>query len=765
MDSSSRTTGDCTSPVNQVAEAAKSSKKQSNVPIPRSEASSDSPSIRQKIFGVRKSSTDIAQSSSSQSEEESKPKKLFAVFSKKSPRGGEESDDGLKISRPTGGKKVVLTRSRDRGSQIENADDEVTILGDVPTITPAEIRLLFKPPVDMKEKFVKKEEGVTFDFALKYMFEMGQELSRVFENSNRGLRLFDAKINKFVNDLLPQLVKLNIQLQAQHIVEKMGDDKNSLTHKFKDKPGNLKDQKDPLDRILHPVYEMCKELADISKDPSIGMEGLKEKIKSFQSLFLTRFRSKITQMQTADKIQPYSVSIEKKFFDKIDLFLNENLYIDFDIPPDYDKNREILLKHLPDSAELFKQLNSTSSDKTNKLGKDYDYLEFSADLYKRLFDKYFSFLDRICSELISPKILNGEPSSYKIVNEIKAHVDQHCSSSIWATMNGDPSEVKKALLKKIHDKIRYEHLDTYKPVMMRNHRRSLVENIAARPCEIPNFDQSLLGFEEKLFLSKVSAPIDIARIFKLEGFVNCFQKGVILDTEADTPVGRLKTLLQAFSSAFGEEYSEMLGYLAQLIQFPMNVGLSADTFLSDYPNAYKKLVTLTEVEKDEIKTQFSEAYPQIEFEKALKYLHLSQRIFNQSILYYFTYNLAAARAFKFNTKTEIISEQDKGKKEELNQSGFKKTQVNVNVNPKKSRCEIHVVRFDAIVDSRVQIRQEYAYSFNVNEDTFTPPSTISMSINCPRNLAEGDEKIRTLLDILSLVAESLEFPHLEISYT
>lgn len=741
---------------------------QNSKPLPTPKTDSSSQSSIGKFFR-RKSSSDVTPSRDS---EDSKTKKLLGIL-KKSPRPEEEHS----ISSPMSHKPLFQTRnSRGIDSKIEFNDDD-SLIGNCPTITPRGIRRLFKPPVDNKAV----DELVTFDFALKYLFEMGQELSRAFLDPKRGLNELETKINQFMNIIIPQLETLNIQQQKvdishppkdQTIDETVIEDENPLYCMFTARPGNFDNQKDVLDRALHPIYEICSELVKISKDPRIGMDELKKKFVKFQTDILPRFRNKIFQEQASSKITTYSEGIEKKFSDEIDHFLKKELFIDLTTPFDFPENRNVFMKLLPDEGEIFKELESRQSnaladskEKKNKLEKDYDFLVSSFKVYERICEKYCLALEKICLELNKRSLLEGEPSSIGIINDIIKKLDHHCASSVWKTMSAEPIEVKKKWLNIIHRKIKFEYLDAYKPVMMENYRISLLENISARPCTVPSFRQLLLEFEKKLFLTNMSAPIDVARIFKLEGFVNCFTHHIVENPEVETPVGRFKNLLKTFSVLFGEEFSDMFWDLAVLLEFPSDVNLKSSAFETDYPKAYENFKNLTDEKREEIKAQILEKYPSVEFEKVLKYFKLSQDFLNQSIIYFFTVSLMSARASKFKTKMDMCSEKDIQKKEKISDSGFKKTQIDVEASPSKSRCKIKVSRSDGLIDPRVQLKQVYTFAFNVYEDTFNVPYNVAMSLTCPSDLAEKDEKVKSLLFDLPLIAESLGFPPLKIDLT
>lgn len=469
-----------------------------------------------------------------------------------------------------------------------------------------------------------------------------------------------------------------------------------------------------------------------------------------------------TDKQEATKIEPDDVEMERAFLSEVEELLQKKVFLASDEPINSLTNRSIFQLLLPDAEAIFKEMdeieNATatvesdedSPDGLVKLNNDYDFL-FCA---YQLFEKHRLAVEEICHELQAPALLQGALSSNGIVNDMMQLVEQHLESPS-VIMDSSRSTVMKGWLAKVHRSIKDEYLDVSISEMMNDCRSLLVCNMAARPCSLSSFDQLSSDLEKRLVERKLSTPNDVLRALKGGGHVSCYVNGEEVQAETNTEVGRFKAYLRTYSELFGS--AEMFWDLAKEIGFPLEDGRNRE---ADYSKAYAKLMSLDEAQKTALSAKLTEqGYDLDPFDKVLKYFLLSQNVLGQQTLYYFNFNLLRARQEKF--KLSKI-EARRPKPSEI--SNIKNNEFIINV--KGSQGEIKIIRYDGILESEVILKQEYTIAFDVKQDKIFAPSkdNVSMRIECPKCLVEESAEIRTLLFVLPLIAESLNYPPLTIIY-
>ena len=537
------------------------------------------------------------------------------------------------------------------------------------------------------------------------------------------------------------------------------------------------------------------------------IEGLR-KFEKIEQLFkdnfiLPRFDSAISKPAIISEIPAFDDEIERRVLLEVEELLQKKVFLDFSKPITNQTNRRIFQQLLPDAEKKFREMedigktmkqldNPGSNDGKGKKGKleyAYDLLFCAWQLCEQFCEPHRSSVQAICSALSNPSLLQGTPSSIVIVNEIMEPVHNQ-EDSLWASMNKIETGVKKAWVRKVHDRIKFKYLEVFEAALKKNYRTLLVENIAARPFQVENWrtrkgekptfwlctslDQLSKDLVKRLVKRTMDAPIDVARameegkkankadakkVAEIEASsVRCYVNGNEVQPESNSPIGRYKAYLRAIGGLF--DRPELFCDLAKIMEFPMKDEQNMQT---DYPKSYEKLMAMNATQKEELRKEFVEwGYASELFDTALKYFIVFQNVLDQATLYY--YNRKAMDAKWYKMTLDKKKRGNLGLKKLKEDSEIKKNEFVLRVNG--TRCEITVIRHDCVFVQDVILRQEFKLIIDIEKDVIIPPvkDDISMSITCPSNIKDEPE-IRSLLWELPLAMESLGFNPLQTIIT
>lgn len=742
------------------------------VPVPSDVQSSGSSSLEGKRFNFtrRKSSSDV-----SGSEEGSKGTGNKSILKRRVDAGTASASSSPVVARSASkadsASQDALRLSLSRDSERASAE----------TITPKGIRCFF----------AEKRSGLnrdTLDVALSHIHSMGRELSRVWYDPDREIGTFLSKMAEFRGSIMPQFVSEIYQRQfadREEIPQEDAKNPQAIRRVFAKKPVDIQAQERTRDLALYNLFTIGMELADVWRNPQRGMKGYEVKVKSFEDSIQPRFDSAIYQLQEIAAIQSPDDLIESAFLEGVEEILREKVLLDPKQAINSPSNRKILQQLHPEAGAILEEMDElvrankqlinpegkisrpvaailkrfgfefaeasqdrpveASEKRMVKLNNDYAFLVCAY----RLCEAYVAAIENICRGLKQP-----ESSSMGIVNDIVKLGDQHIDSSEWADINSDPPTVKSDWLKKVHDRMTYRCLDVFKLGMMEKYRKLLVQNMSVRQCNRPLFDDLSKKLEQRLVSRKMQAVGDMNRPFTPRDQVRCYVNGNEVRAEQDIPIERFKAYLRTYGELFG--HPEMFWFLAQKLGVPIPKG-EGEVNASD---AYTKLMSLDPSEKDKLKAFFVKEYDSANFEKVLKYFKLAFNVLDQQTLYYYVINLLRARAEKFELKRVTLGTKE-GKAEPNND----KNKYTIRVDG--STCTIKVSRMEDVYMNQVFIKQEYSFSFDVDDDKiFTPKEEqVSITIECPRALAEHNPEISKFLRDLPLIAEAMGYPKLATRYT
>lgn len=655
------------------------------------------------------------------------------------------------------------------------------------TINPSGIRCFLAGARVQKNPLVR---------VLAYLYDMGGLLSDLWKDADLdecpltelqiGMRRFERKLTEF-EKMLPQFYHAIEQRQAPQADVSY----HEIYPEFAKKLVDLKDGTESLDQILKYLMFMGGALIEVWNDPVKGLNEFERIKKEFETYDIyPRFVSALYKRKELCEIQTERSQIEQMLFAEIEEILTSRVLIDYKKPLKSEPNRRLLIALTPNAEKTFEEMDSiekanrlankpkegkgdTEIDGKVKLKNDYDYLaakyqfcKHLRELHRQAVQAIWLELDRLAKfQKNSPSLLKEDSTLHSIVKEILSIFLKNIDIP-EATAGSVRTVVLTAWLERICDRIRYRYGDNIKAAMKKSDRSLLIENIKLRPCSVPSFDELLEHMQQELVSENLVSPGNVIHEWmkpESPGLVRCYVDDKEVPPETYTVTGGYEALLQTYSAFFGQP--GMFSFFANLIGLPTKAGKKKfvdddlregdySTYDVDFIEVYEKFVNLGETEKEMMKQRFEQKYSTVRFEDVYNYFKLFQKVLGREMTWYFTKALIDARTEKFNIDPMkapgLLQAYERRKKNELI--------IRVN----GPRCEIQVIRYDAVSYPEVILKQEFKIVLDFKDKSLIlSKDKVSLSIEYPSHLKENADVQRFLFD-LRFAAKAMGFPSLII---
>lgn len=406
--------------------------------------------------------------------------------------------------------------------------------------------------------------------------------------------------------------------------------------------------------------------------------------------------------------------------------------------------KRTLLRTMSHSGRSPKTTSTVHLDpEIKRLSNDYDYLKCVneiLELYKK------SLLD-ISNKIHAISMNPMEKGSKKgALNECIIYLIHKNIESFMIPI--DNMLIINYLISKIQKLIEEEYLKEWQQLLETNNKK-LIQNIQQRKSTLASFSDLESKLNSNLFMQPLPNPLDVERAMVDPSFSMSVNGKENIDLKNKNPAERFYLMLTIFSQQFFNN-PDIFNYLAQKVaQMP-----ESNDMYSHYEDWYKKFINLKDEERDQLKTNFEQAFgKQIPFEKVLKYFKFSQHFLGQATINFITKSLMATRFEKF--QTEFL--------------GIKRTNLpddvattTIFVMFKGSSCEIRYVRKNGLLFSDAIATQEYSFLVDADNDQLKlPKEKIKLSVECSHERAENEE-LKDLLFDLSLIMDLMSIPPLEM---
>lgn len=337
---------------------------------------------------------------------------------------------------------------------------------------------------------------------------------------------------------------------------------------------------------------------------------------------------------------------------------------------------------------------------------------------------------------------------------VSASLDEIPSNIFPTSHLMDENEKSKLEDKKIYPDLNSENLTELFQTQIGNKSEELVvpEKIQNEQMKTTAPFETLDGlcekFPERLFNQKKTVIEDLIRIFKTSAIAVSFNEtSVNLDTfgsledtisDKDKTFNQIENRFFNLAANFSEFFlgnQKVLGFLTREIVKLLTLKRDKVIFEDYYRHFYLKLFDNTDFTK--IKEEFAKKFSDIPFDKALKYLKLSQNLISQELIYLIPNHLMSVRCLKFS-KDRMFA------KRVPNASC-------VNINFEKNYLDITYKRKEGIVFSDVILSTQYTIRFHLQTEKLELPINLQMAIYCP---LERQKAINELIKVYNLENEN-----------